>query len=365
MKVTLHVFGGPRTITVVPDQIVIEEAEGMHDLATLTFGRDVGRNLVAQLDLGDVGANDIGPPAMVEIIANNVLVVFYGYVDTTVETLSRTSEPSIEIYFLSASSIMRNGHPRVWRDKMPFQIASDILDSYGLGLEMDRVPYRIASFTQSKESDWETLRNLALRSGLSLTVAGPIIHIKDVINETRRAKGTSLTPHFRRPGSQVTRGLECTQFTQVASRTPVGGERYRYYGIDQLGSSFEVSGGVSVIERSPGVVVRSLATALREARRHESIGRFVTRASLEGPGLVGCSAGTCIMIDEDRFPEYWYISASKHTLTPKRDEYRMELQLCRQEGVSPGYVSARVPQRPPTVLIGKVWRCDRSWRVRL
>ena len=118
---------------------------------------------------------------------------------------------------------MRNGKPRVWRDKLPFTIASDILAPYGLGLEMDKIPYPMASFTQSSESDWEALRNLAVLNGLSLTAAGTIVKLKDVINETRRAKGSSLTPRFRRPGSAHTRGSEASQFTQVASRTPAGG----------------------------------------------------------------------------------------------------------------------------------------------
>jgi hypothetical protein len=312
-----------------------------------------------------VAANDVGPPAAIEVIASSEQLTFYGYVDTTVETRRRSDDASIEIYFLGASSVMRSGKPRVWRDKKPFTIASEILDPYGLGLEMDNLPFPMASFSQSKESDWETLRNLAVLNGLSLSADGPIIKIKDVINETRRARGTSLTPQFRRPGSQSTRGLECSQFTQVASRTPVGGERYRYYGIDQLGVSFEVTGGVSVIEKAPGIVVRSLGAALREARRHDSVGRFVTRATMETNGINSCVAGACLIVDKDRTPEYWFITSSKHTLIPSRNEYAMSLELCRQEGVTPGYVSTTIPRRPLTRLIGKYWRCDRSWRVQL
>ena len=155
---------------------------------------------MAQLNLGDVGANDIGPPAAIEIIASSTLATFYGYVDTTVET-NTIGESAVNLYFLSASSIMRNGTPRVWTDTLPYDIASDLLATYGLGLEMDKLPSPMANFAQSDESDWETLRNLAVRNGLSLTASGPIVKLKDVINTTRRAKGSSLTPRFRRPGS--------------------------------------------------------------------------------------------------------------------------------------------------------------------
>jgi len=362
----VYIYVGTTPIVINPDQIVIEEAEGMHDLATIYFGGSYGRSIVAQLNLGDVGANDIGPPAAVEIVSHSTLAKFYGYIDTTVETRT-TGESAVELYFLAATSIMRNGAPRVWRDERPYDIASDLLSTYGLGLEMDKLAVPMASFSQTNQSDWEALRNLAVLNGLSLTAAGPIVRLKDVINTTRRAKGSALTPWFRRPGSQERSDLgpEATQFTQVASRTPVGGERYRYYGIDSLGVSFEVSGGVSAIGKSPGTLVKSLGAALRESRRHDSMGRFVTRATFEGPGLIGCSAGDCIIVDNDRNPEYWYINSSRHTITPVKNDHTMTLELCRQEGVAPGYISTTIPPRPDTVLIGKEWRCDRSWAIEL
>jgi hypothetical protein len=362
VKATAYVFGGAKPILIEPEKVVIEEAEGMHDLVTLTFTSDYGREIVAQLDLGNVKAKDIGPPAAVEIVTGSTLTVFHGYIDTTVETRTATDRSLEEIYFLAATSIMRNGKPRTWRDKTPFVIASDILASYGLGLEMDKLPYPMASFSQSNESDWEALRNLATLNGLSLTATGVIVKLKDVINETRRAKGTATTPRFRRPGSRPGAGLEPHRFVQVASRTPIGGEMYRYYGVDQLGASFEVSGGVSSISKSPGVVVKSLGAALREARRHESVGRFVTRATLDATGLNGCSAGDCIIVDNERQPEYWYISSSMHTLVPLKNEHKMSLELCRQEGAAPGYISTPLPRRPSPVLIGKEWRSDRLWR---
>jgi hypothetical protein len=363
---TLYVYLGGKPLIASPDQIVIDESEGMHDMATLYFGGVYGRNLVAQFDLADVGANDIGPPAAIEFISNSVLTTFYGYIDTTVETRT-IGESVVEVYFLNATSVMRSGTPRVWRDERPFDIAQDLLKPYGLGLEMDKIANPMASFSQSDQSDWEALRNLAVLNGLSLTATGPIVKLQDVINTTRRAKGSALTSRFRRPGTpeRYNKGLEVTQFTQVASRTPLGGERYRYYGIDQLGVSFEVSGGVSAIAKSPGTVVKSLGAALRESRRHEAVGRFVTRATLDGPGLDGCSAGDCVIVDNDVDPEYWYVSSSKHTLTPKKDEHHMTLELCRQEGIAPGYISTTVPPRPGVVLIGKEWRADRSWAVEL
>jgi hypothetical protein len=363
---TLYVYLGGTPITASPDQIVIDEAEGMHDMATLYFGGLYGRDLVAQFNLGDVGANDIGPPAAIEVVANSQLSTFYGYIDTTVETRT-IGESAIEVYFLNCSSVMRNGTPRVWTDERPFDIAQDLLGTYGLGLEMDKIANPMASFAQSDQSDWEALRHLAFLNGLSVTASGPIIKLQDVINTTRRAKGSPSTPRFRRPGvaDRYTSVMEATQFTQVASRTPLGGERYRYYGIDQLGVSFEISGGVSAIARSPGTVVKSLGAALRESRRHEAMGRFVTRATFDGPGLVGCSAGDCIIVDKDQTPEYWYITSSKHTLTPMNDEHHMTLELCRQEGAAPGYISAPIPPRPGVVLIGKQWRADRSWAVEL
>jgi len=366
VKVTVRVFTGGTPLTIEPDRIVIDETEGMHDMATIYVIGSYGRDIVSQLNLGDVAANDIGPPAAIEVVSSNVLATFYGYIDTTVETRTTTSESSTEIFFLAATAVMRNGRPRVWRDRSVFDIASELVADYGIGLEIDKLLYPMASFSQSDQSDWEALRNLAILNGLSLTGAGTTVRLKDVINTTRRAKGTALTTRFRRPGSlQVNLGIEPTQFTQVASRTPLGGERYRYYGVDHLGVAFEVSGGVSAIEKSPGTVVTSLGAALREARRHESTGRFVTRATLDGNGIIGCSAGDCIIVDNDREAEYWYVTGSKHTLNPVKSEHRMTLDLCRQEGVSPGYISAPIPQRPGTVLIGKEWRCDRSWGVEL
>lgn len=365
MKVTAYVYGGTKPVEIEPDKLVVEEAEGMHDLAVLSLSSDYGREIVRRLNLADTTQRDVGPPVSIEIISSNVLATFYGYVDTTVDTRSLNDRSTEEIYCLSASSIMRNGHPRVWRDKRPFEIASDIVAAYGLGLEMDKLPVPMASFIQSDESDWEALRSLATLNGLSLTVTTTTVKLKDVINETRRARGSRLTPRLRRPGSRSGPGQEVNRFSLVASRTPLGGEMYRYYGVDQLGVSFEVSGGVSSISRNPGVVVKSLGAALREAHRHEAAGRLVTRATLDATGFIGCSAGECVLVDNEQTPEYWYIASSKHTMTPIKDEHKMTLELCRQEGNAPGYIPTNIPQRPRTVLTGKEWRADRQWRIEL
>ena len=37
-SVTLYVYGGTTPLTFTPDQIIIDEAEGMHDMAMLSFG---------------------------------------------------------------------------------------------------------------------------------------------------------------------------------------------------------------------------------------------------------------------------------------------------------------------------------------
>ena len=227
-----------------------------------------------------------------------------------------TGESTIEIYFLSASSIMRNGKPRVWRDAPPFDIASDLLAPYGLGLEMDKLlqpdgqlrpgrPVRLGGAAQPRRAQ------RALAHG-----DRPDRQLKDVINTTRRAKGTALTPRFRRPGAARQHAGPRGHSVHAGG---VAGPLWGVSGTGTTGSTTWASPSRSPAASAPSRRAPASSSS-RSARRCARLGATSRSGGSSPappsmrPGVVGCSAGDCIIVDNDRDPEYWYITSSKHTL---------------------------------------------------
>src|SRR5688500_12889220 len=104
----------PGAALISPSSVVIDEGGSQHDLATLHMEDDT------------VIREHIGAPAVLEIFDGPMQKKMYGYIDTGVAGRYSTGHDSI-YYLLGASSVMRSGSPKMWRDQTPFEIAKQIV----------------------------------------------------------------------------------------------------------------------------------------------------------------------------------------------------------------------------------------------
>lgn len=352
------VFGTP-AMRVSPQSVVIEEGEGLHDVVTCTLSDFDARKVSAALGL----------PCRVSCQSGLFSRLFYGYFDTTAPTLSKTDAVGT-YYLLGTTSVMRNGAPRVWVDKKPYDIARDLTRPYGLGLEFESYPFTLPFFSQSVESDWQTLQRLAMECGLSLTSNGVVVRFADVLQETRRWMKVSAPVVFKLPaGRSYESAIAATEFTIIDSHTPIGGEQYDFFGVDSFGVSFRVQGGVSTITKHQPITVNSLADAQREARRMESMSRFLTRGVLQAPGDMSVRPGQCVALDDvNGVRTLWYVTSIRHEFDAVTNGYACSYNLCRHDGEGVGYGvpgGIKAVKKPTPTLFGKTWRGDRDWAVEL
>src|SRR5262245_52365939 len=127
---------------------LVEERCGQHDLVTIEgIG---GRNLQPY----------VGQPAKLDIVTSGLNRTIVGYLDKQAVSTGYTRDTLYVGYSLGASSMMRSGSERQWKDKRPFDIAVDIVQPYNFCLEMDRFDTTFPLFVQHNESDWQTLSRL-------------------------------------------------------------------------------------------------------------------------------------------------------------------------------------------------------------
>src|SRR5262245_42530403 len=153
---------------------VVEERCGQHDLITL------------KVTSFPTLESWIGQPVLLDIHEGSNSRRIAGYYDTHGTSTGRSFDTVTAVFVLGASSVMRSGTERTWRDKRPFEIARDIVQPYAFCLEMDALDFTIPLFAQSTESDWQMLVRLAQEVGMSLIGTNCVIRIVDPQMEIRR-----------------------------------------------------------------------------------------------------------------------------------------------------------------------------------
>jgi hypothetical protein len=288
----------------------IEERCGQHDLLTVTGAGAAGLY------------NYAGKPASLSIDSGSNSRVIVGYLDTAVTTTGQKDQSVVTAFMLGASSALRSGSERKWKDKRPFEIASDVVRPYGFCLEMDTYKFSIPLFVQSAESDWQLLNRLADEIGMQLIGTNTVIRMIDPIMEIRRRK---LRPLFT---LDVTKLIS---YSSAHNSIPLGFEARVFSGIDKFGQTFRVVANEGASITLPAAeTVSSLEEALLAKERIERRRHRMRRAQCVLKFNPILRSGTTIALTNGTETNVWFITESQHMMAARGDSKTM-LSLYRDE----------------------------------
>jgi hypothetical protein len=332
--------------TVPIETFSVEENAGQHDMVTLTLQKRPDISLLS------------GSTVRLQQFSGLETFDFFGYLDTALPYNNGDGQRGGIYFLLAASTALRSGVTRTWNNRSPFEIASNIVERHGLGLEMDKYAGRIGHFAQSTESDWEALRNLANDIGFILTADNSVVRIIDPNATIRRAESQALAP------------LTVTQrskFIMEESLTPIGYESYEFMGVDKFGVSFNVKvNDDSPVQKLVREEVESLADALAAAARVESRGAAQNRATFTTDYHPSIHVGHAILVDEGSRLRHWFVLSAKHSYNGNPGSKSMTtLSLCRTSNRFASPAVPRALKRPDTILSDGKWRASYSWTVEL
>src|SRR5262245_54208014 len=113
-------------LTMPVTDFVIEECCNKHDLLTVQILG--GSNKLAAYS---------GKPSQLKVDDGWRSRLIAGYLATHATSAGRDKDSVLVAYALGASSVMRSGRERSWKNARPYDIARDVIVSYGFCLEMD------------------------------------------------------------------------------------------------------------------------------------------------------------------------------------------------------------------------------------
>lgn len=348
----------PGVVRLTPNAVVIEEMVGMHDLATITID--------TATEGTDLLKGALTKPVEVIIIDGGMAKVMVGYLDTYIRG-SDAGQATDTFFVLGATSAMRNGASKTWRDAKPFDVAKQVVNKYSFGLEMDTYTYSLPSFVQGTESDWETLRKLAGEMGYFLVPAGTTVRMIHPNQEIRR-QVRNVLPLFITPAANGI-STNVSEFSIVDTKSPIGFENTEFSGIDKYGNFFSVTAdtGASVTRKS-NVLVASASEAMQAAERLKNRSFLQRRASMVIAGGANLYCGGCVSVQESAQRLTWLISEIKHAWHQDSNigTYTASMSLVRPDTDSDLPAPYRdVTERPRNVASGGTWRAEHQWAVEL
>ena len=327
--------------------------------------------------------NYAGKAVRIDTLLGNVPRSYVGYLDIAAPRLDRgfvTVLPSVHI--LGATSICRSGQQRIWHKVDPFDIASQVLAPYQLGLEMDRYPQLLHTMGQtSDESDWKFLRRLAQRLGYSLTSDGTTVRLLDVQKELQRCR--SKVHNVYSIPANAAGEANINTFTVEATGAPSDAQytRTKMRGVDRWGVQFSYdtaftkgqSAGIApTLTIESGQSYRSLQEAMTEADRVNRQARFVYKATLTTNSLRHEHPGSFAeFVDETRtYSGLWYVTEVKHEIDIAATKTITSVSAVREalEGDRRPLPALRDPRKfaPPTPRFFQgAWRSSKQWVVEL
>ncbi|MBA2389118.1 MAG: hypothetical protein H0V67_02575 [Geodermatophilaceae bacterium] len=339
----------PSGLTAESRHVTVAEGVGKHDMATVMVPN-------AQQWRGYQDR-----PVVVSIVDGAHTKRIAGYIDTVAPVASGKDRRGA-VFVLGGSSAMRSGTPRAWTDATPVNIARDLLQPYGFGLEMEAYEYRLPFFAQQgSASDWATLNALAAECGMVVHAYNTTVRMVHPATELRRSVRTPQHTYTLDAGGINT-------FVGVNSLSPMGFEHRRFFGVDKFGSAFDldVNPGQPVSVGS-GETLTSLAAAQEAVQRAQKRRFLQRRATLDAIGAADVRAGDCLTIVEGSTRSLWFVMEAHHEFKAKQNTFRSEFALCRDDNDSaPTPAPHRgVGDRPASVLVNGRWRSQRGWSVTL
>jgi len=318
----------------------IEESCGQHDLLSISGTQSTVLTQYA------------GQPSKLTAWQGSATRAIHGYLDTHATSTGLNKDMVVTGYVLGASSVMRSGAERQWKDKRPYEIAQDIVRPYGFCLEMDKYPYTIPLFVQSAESDWQLLVRLANEIGMALIGTNVVIRIVDPSMEIRRRR---LRPLYKFDVNKL------FNYSISASPVPLGYEARVFAGVDKYGQSFSVTANpTSTVTLPAPEIVRSLEDAISAKERIERRRHRLRRATCSLKFTPGLRSGTTVALTNGADTNVWFIVEATHvksfdqsytTLVMNRDEDD-------QTATAPVWSSVQWPQ--PVLQQGR-WIAPSRW----
>jgi hypothetical protein len=318
----------------------IEERCGQHDLLSISGTQSTALTKYA------------GQPAKLTAWQGSATRAIHGYLDTHAISTGFNKDMVVTGYVLGASSVMRSGAERQWKDKRPFDIARDIVRPYGFCLEMDTYQYTIPLFVQSAESDWQLLARLAQEIGMALIGTNVVIRMVDPSLEIRRRR---MRPLYKFNVNKL------FNYSISASPVPLGYEARVFAGVDKFGESFSVTANPDAAVTLPAPeTVRSLEDAISAAERIGRRRHRLRRATCSLKFTPGLRSGTTVALTNGADTNVWFVHEATHVKS--FEESYTSLVLNRDEddqtATSPVWQSVQWPQ--PTLQSAR-WIAPSRW----
>ena len=327
-------------LTVQANDFMIEERCGSHDLISVQGTRSTALTQYA------------GKPAKLNAFQGSDTRTIYGYLDAHATSTGRDRELVSAGYMLGASSVMRSGAERQWRDKRPFEIAQDIVRPYGFCLEMDTYTYTIPLFVQSAESDWQLLSRLATDIGMALIGTNVVIRIVDPVMEIRRRK---MRPLYTYDVNKL------SEYSISAQPVPIGFEARVFAGIDKFGETFEVVANEgSTITLPAPETVHSLEDAFSAKERIERRRHRLRRATCSLQFTPILRSGTTVALTNGAERRVWFIVEATHTRSFEHSATHLVLHRDEDDQEATLAVRRSVEWPVPTLHHGR-WIAPSRW----
>ena len=360
---TLKIDFPTRASTGAPVALRVLQREFMHDIAVVTIRNETAKGSQFRT----------GSPVHIQWgYSPKNLEDFYGYVNH-VDGHIVSGISNVDVVCIGASFYMKNENLRVLRNLSAPLVAKKVLSSYGLASVISPSARALGSISQSSQSDWAFLSNLAKEEGFTFFVNKTTGYFADRLSLVNERFTTAPTYS---PQSST---HHLFSFDPIIGETaPEGGTKaFRVaYGIDprtlqEVGATSKTS-----VKRPFGTTsetplftsyatqnVHSLGEASSTLDSVQKGNRFHIQAKADVSGSAKLRQGSTVVINGvDKLNDgLWYVHDVEHTI--KNRQYRTLLVLGRDSYGDSGFRASAT--RPPALSSGgssRVRRVGNVWK---
>ena len=362
-----------KSISVVTNslqQIVINNSENKHSMATLTFSGLPSGTLSTYLNKA-IKIEVKYPNLKTETFTGTIS--FIQPTSNTNDGLVNDSQLQIvNMVCFGASYRMNSRYSKIWSNVSIADITKSFADKYNFSLSVPNNPYRFPSLVQKQETDWSFLLKAISYLGYSGTVEGTHIHIWDPSNSASHKTSLSTITTLKNkkgsidesPGQILTFNVTIgsSSFlgrTQGTASINVLDSNNNVYKITQKESESSVMGEdlSNLYTTDLPVKATSFAMANELLKGHLRKG-FPVSASASLTADTTIKVGGIVYLDKygEDFDGYWYVNQVTHRIFHSQMFTDIEISkdgLNKDTSVYNGYSSYVDP--PDSALIKNDW----------